>query len=95
MGEAADFFVSYAQADRAWAEWIAWQLEVEGYKVVIQAWDFTPGHDWVDGMHQATATAGAWSGCCQPPISSRPTVRPSGRSSTPRIPGDARAGCCR
>jgi hypothetical protein len=26
MGQAADFFVSYTGADRAWAEWIAWQL---------------------------------------------------------------------
>jgi hypothetical protein len=38
MGEAADFFVSYTSTDRAWAEWIAWQLESEGYQVVIQAW---------------------------------------------------------
>lgn len=27
MVQAADFFVSYTSADRAWAEWIAWQLE--------------------------------------------------------------------
>jgi hypothetical protein len=26
----AEFFVSYAGADRAWAEWIAWQLEDAG-----------------------------------------------------------------
>ncbi|MGH4014617.1 MAG: TIR domain-containing protein [Pseudonocardiaceae bacterium] len=26
-GAAWDFFVSYTQADRAWAEWIAWLLE--------------------------------------------------------------------
>ena len=32
MGQSADFFVSYTSADRAWAEWIAWQLEAEGYK---------------------------------------------------------------
>lgn len=57
MGEAADFFVSYTNADRAWAEWIAWQLEAEGYQVVVQAWDFTPGHDWVHEMQRATATA--------------------------------------
>jgi TIR domain/Tetratricopeptide repeat/NB-ARC domain len=57
MGQAADFFVSYTSADRAWAEWIAWQLEAEGYQVVVQAWDFTPGHDWVHEMQQATAIA--------------------------------------
>jgi hypothetical protein len=27
MARAADFFVSYTSADRAWAESIAWQLE--------------------------------------------------------------------
>jgi hypothetical protein len=37
MGGAADFFVSYTSAGRAWAEWIAWQLEAEGYRVIIQA----------------------------------------------------------
>jgi tetratricopeptide (TPR) repeat protein len=57
MGEPANFFVSYTSADRAWAEWIAWQLEAEGYQVVVQAWDFGPGHDWVREMQQATATA--------------------------------------
>ena len=34
-----DFFVSYADADRPWAEWIAWQLEADGYQVVMQDWD--------------------------------------------------------
>lgn len=57
MSRAADFFVSYAQADRAWAEWIAWQLEADGYTVVVQAWDFTPGHDWAHEMHRATTKA--------------------------------------
>jgi TIR domain len=57
MGQAADFFVSYTSADRAWAEWIAWQLEADGYQVVVQAWDFTPGRDWAHEMQQATTTA--------------------------------------
>jgi hypothetical protein len=57
MTGAADFFVSYTSADRAWAEWIAWQLESEGYRVVVQAWDFTPGRDWAHRMQDATATA--------------------------------------
>jgi TIR domain/Tetratricopeptide repeat len=53
----ADFFVSYTSADRAWAEWIAWELEADGYQVILQAWDFTPGHNWAHGMQQATSTA--------------------------------------
>ena len=53
----ADFFVSYTSADRAWAEWIAWELEADGYQVVIQAWDFTPGRNWAHAMQQAASTA--------------------------------------
>jgi hypothetical protein len=57
MGQAADFFVSYTSADRAWAEWIAWQLEADGYRVRIQAWDFTPGRSWTHEMQQVTTSA--------------------------------------
>jgi hypothetical protein len=51
----SDFFVSYTQVDRAWAEWIAWQLEAAGYSTVLQAWDFVPGSDWAHEMQRATA----------------------------------------
>lgn len=55
-----DFFVSYTQTDRAWAEWIAWVLEENGYRILIQAWDFVPGSNWVAGMqagaHEARRT---------------------------------------
>ena len=52
-----DFFVSYAQMDQAWAEWIAWQLESAGHSTLLQAWDFVPGSDWVYRMQEATAAA--------------------------------------
>src|SRR5207237_2217871 len=52
-----DFFVSYNRADRAWAEWIAWQLEEAGYTTVLQAWDFRPGGNFVLDMQQAAAQA--------------------------------------
>ncbi len=39
-----DFFISYNQADRRWAEWIGWQLEEQGWTVFLQLWDFRPGH---------------------------------------------------
>jgi hypothetical protein len=45
-----DFFLSYTQADKAWAEWVAWVLEEDGYRVLIQAWDFVPGTNWILGM---------------------------------------------
>ena len=49
----SSFFVSYNQADKAWAEWIAWILEEEGYTTVIQAWDFRPGGNFVLDMDNA------------------------------------------
>jgi len=55
-----DFFISYTQADLQWAGWIAWTLEDAGYRVLIQAWDFVPGTNWVvkmaDGMNRAART---------------------------------------
>ena len=48
-----DFFVSYTGKDRQWAEWIAWQLEEAGYSVIIQAWDFRPGGNFVLDMQKA------------------------------------------
>ena len=50
-------FISYTQADRNWAEWIAWQLEEAGYETVLQAWHFGPGSNFVREMHQAAKTA--------------------------------------
>jgi hypothetical protein len=52
-----DFFVSYTHSDRVWAEWIGWELEQAGYTVILQAWDFLPGTDWVHEMHSATRRA--------------------------------------
>jgi hypothetical protein len=57
MGQAADFFVSYTSADRAWAEWVAWQLEQAGHQVIIQAWDFEPGDNFVARMRDALEQA--------------------------------------
>ncbi|MEX2304426.1 MAG: FxSxx-COOH system tetratricopeptide repeat protein [Bryobacterales bacterium] len=51
------FFVSYTGADSQWAEWIAWHLEANGYTVVIQAWDFRPGSNFVLDMDSAAALA--------------------------------------
>jgi tetratricopeptide (TPR) repeat protein len=48
-----DFFVSYTGKDKAWAEWIAWQLEHDGYRCLIQAWDFASGGVFPGDMHRA------------------------------------------
>ncbi|GIH01602.1 FxSxx-COOH system tetratricopeptide repeat protein [Plantactinospora mayteni] len=52
-----DFFVSYASVNRAWAEWIAAQVEQAGYSTVLQAWDFRPGVDFAHEMQRAMVSA--------------------------------------
>src|SRR5437870_2493133 len=52
-----DFFVSYTQADRSWAEWIAWTLEEAGHRVLVQAWDFVPGGNWTQSMQAGVTGA--------------------------------------
>jgi hypothetical protein len=40
-------FVSYADEDTGWAEWIAWHLEAAGYAVTVRAWDGVAGVNWM------------------------------------------------
>ena len=47
--------MSYTQADRAWAQWIAWLLEEDGYRVLVQAWDMVAGSNWISRMDQGVA----------------------------------------
>jgi tetratricopeptide (TPR) repeat protein len=51
-----DFFISYTAADRAWAEWLAWELDAAGYTTVLQAWDMPAGTAFVHAMDQAIQT---------------------------------------
>ncbi|CAN5551905.1 hypothetical protein BH24GEM3_BH24GEM3_10770 [soil metagenome] len=52
-----NFFISYNKADRAWGEWIGWELKAAGYSVRLQAWDFHPGSNFILEMQNATAGA--------------------------------------
>ena len=52
-----DFFISYNSADKAWAEWIAWQVEEAGFSTILQAWDFRPGGNFVLKMQEASEKA--------------------------------------
>jgi tetratricopeptide (TPR) repeat protein len=56
-GPPREFFVSYTGADQAWAEWLADQLETAGHSVMLQAWDFRPGENFVLRMNQALERA--------------------------------------
>jgi tetratricopeptide (TPR) repeat protein len=57
MAGKRDFFISYTAADRAWAEWTAWQLESVGYSALLQAWDFDMGQNFVECMRDALEEA--------------------------------------
>jgi len=52
-----DFFISYTSPDRQWAEWIGFVLEEEGFSVVLQAWDFRPGSNFVLEMQKAAGSS--------------------------------------
>ncbi|MHB9861650.1 FxSxx-COOH system tetratricopeptide repeat protein [Streptomyces sp. YIM S03343] len=47
------WFVSHAGADRAWAEWVAWQLLDAGYQVELDYWDWGAGDNFVLKMNAA------------------------------------------
>ncbi len=52
-GDRVDFFVSHAGADRAWAEWVAWQLTDAGFSVELDVWDWAAGRNFVAAMSDA------------------------------------------
>jgi hypothetical protein len=54
-GDRTDFFVSHAGADRAWAEWVAWQLTDAGYTVELDVWDWATGQNFMLAMSDALA----------------------------------------
>jgi hypothetical protein len=55
VGDRADFFVSHAGTDRAWAEWVTWQLIDAGYTVELDAWDWPVGQNFMLAMSDALA----------------------------------------
>jgi hypothetical protein len=51
--ERKDFFVSHAGPDRAWAEWVAWELIEAGYKVLLDLWDWSAGRNVIASINDA------------------------------------------
>ncbi|WP_179851410.1 toll/interleukin-1 receptor domain-containing protein [Streptomyces sp. TLI_55] len=47
------WFISHAGADRAWAEWIAWQLLDAGLEVELDCWDSGAGDSFIAKMNAA------------------------------------------
>ncbi|MEV6513257.1 FxSxx-COOH system tetratricopeptide repeat protein [Streptomyces sp. NPDC051642] len=52
-------FVSHAGRDSQWAEWVAWHLQENGYKVELDIWHWRPGEDFVKKMSEALEKASA------------------------------------
>lgn len=57
VGSGWDFFISYTQADRAWAEWIAWALAEDEHHILARAWDSGPGSNPVQELRAGTRDA--------------------------------------
>ncbi|MEU5893078.1 FxSxx-COOH system tetratricopeptide repeat protein [Streptomyces sp. NPDC047461] len=47
------WFISHAGADRAWAEWVAWQLKEAGHQVELDYWDWAAGDNFILKMNAA------------------------------------------
>src|SRR5690349_10099309 len=50
-------FVSHASRDRAWAEWVSWQLEHAGWDIDVEldCWDWQAGDNFLTKMNIALA----------------------------------------
>src|ERR687884_158909 len=56
-GRPAGVFVSYADPDVAWAQWVAWHLSEAGYLVELDRWDWAAGENFVQKMSSAVQRA--------------------------------------
>lgn len=50
--EQKDFFISYNKDNKEWAKWVAGTLEENNYSVYLQAWDISPGDDFISQMNE-------------------------------------------
>lgn len=53
----ADFFVSHAGRDRAWAEWVTWHLREAGYTAALDTSDWAAGENFIAKMRDALDSA--------------------------------------
>ncbi|QIJ64683.1 FxSxx-COOH system tetratricopeptide repeat protein [Streptomyces sp. JB150] len=64
-GTTQRYFISYAGADRSWAEWVGYHLERHGHRVLLDVWDWRTGDDFVqrmdEGLRQADAVVALFS----------------------------------
>jgi tetratricopeptide (TPR) repeat protein len=64
-GDRVDFFISHSGSDRAWAEWVAWQLTEAGYTVELDVWDWAAGQNFItkisDALERCDRVVALWS----------------------------------
>lgn len=46
------FFISHSNANKEYADWIAWALEEAGYSMMFDSWDFSKGKGFIDCMNE-------------------------------------------
>jgi hypothetical protein len=57
-GGRVDYFISHADPDSSWAEWVAATLLGAGFSVELGVWDWTAGTSFVAAMNRALGRAG-------------------------------------
>jgi hypothetical protein len=53
----AKIFISLSGKDKAWGNWIAWELQWAGHEPIYQHWHFQTGQNIVLRMQEALRTA--------------------------------------
>ena len=88
--ETLDFFISYHHTDREWAEWIAWTLEEDGWSVLLQAWDFRAGQNFIGNMDEGVARAKRTLAVLSPDYVTSPYCRAEWQAAFAQDPGGAK-----
>jgi hypothetical protein len=57
LRDPVDFLVGYAEADRRWADWVAWQVRDAGFRTAHLGWDMVPGNREAGWLHDAVRRA--------------------------------------
>src|SRR2546427_506716 len=73
-------------ACQRWAEWIAWQLDEAAYSVILQAWAFLPGRNFVIQMDRALTLAPRMIAVLSPQYLSALYTQPEWAAAFPRDP---------
>lgn len=80
----SDFFISYTNVDRPWAEWVDQVVREAGFSTVIQARDFVAGDSFVEKMDESPSPHAQLTSRPDVTAGSVATARQSAGSAPPR-----------